>query len=53
LVRRGWSDENLAKLSRGNMLRAFSEAENVAAKLQQARPPSLKTIEELDGLSGS
>jgi len=53
LVRRGWSDENLAKLSRGNMLRAFADAESVAAKLQQARPPSLKTIEELDGLSGS
>jgi len=53
LVRRGWSDENLAKLSRGNLLRAFAEAESAAAELQQARPPSLKTIEELDGLSGS
>ena len=53
LVRRGWSDENLAKLSRGNLLRVFAEAERVAAELQQARPPSLKTIEELDGLSGS
>jgi len=53
LVRRGWSDENLAKLSRENLLRAFGEAEKVAAELQQARPPSLRTIEELDGLSGS
>jgi membrane dipeptidase len=53
LARRGWSDENLAKLSRGNLLRAFAEAEKVAARLQQARPPSLKTIEELDRLSGS
>ncbi len=53
LVRRGWSDENLAKLSRGNVLRAFAAAEIAAAKLQQARPPSLKTIEELDGFSGS
>jgi len=53
LVRRGWSDENLAKLSRGNLLRAFEETERVAARLQQARPPSLKTIEELDGFSGS
>lgn len=51
LVRRGWSDENLAKLSRGNLLRAFSYAENVAARLQKERPPSQKTIEELDGLS--
>ena len=53
LVRRGWSDENLAKLSRGNLLRAFAAAESVAAELQQTRPPSLKTIEELDGFSGS
>jgi membrane dipeptidase len=48
LVRRGWSDENLAKLSRGNLLRAFAEAEEVAARLRLERPPSLKTIEELD-----
>jgi len=53
LVRRGWSDANLAKLSRGNLLRAFAAAEDVAAELQQERPPSLKTIEELDGLRGS
>jgi len=53
LVRRGWSDEDLAKLSRGNLLRALSEAEKVAARLQKERPPSQKTIEELDGLSGS
>jgi membrane dipeptidase len=52
LVRRGWSDENLAKLSRGNLLRAFAEAERVAAKLRLERPPSLKTIQELDGHSG-
>ena len=52
LARRGWSDENLAKLSRGNLLRAFSEAEKVATKLRQERPPSIKTIEELDGHSG-
>jgi membrane dipeptidase len=52
LVRRGWSDENLAKLSRGNLLRAFAEAEKVATRLRQERPPSLKTIEELDGYSG-
>ncbi len=53
LVRRGWSDEDLARLSRGNLLRAFTEAEKVAAMLQKERPPSLKTIEELDGLGGS
>lgn len=52
LVRRGWSDENLAKLSRGNLLRAFAEAEKVADKMQLERPPSIKTIQELDGHSG-
>lgn len=52
LVRRGWSDDNLAKLSRENLLRAFAEAERVAAGLQKERPPSRKTIQELDGISG-
>jgi membrane dipeptidase len=33
LVRRGWSDRDLAKLARGNILRAMREAEAVAAKL--------------------
>lgn len=52
LVRRGWDDENLAKLSRENLLRAFAEAERVAARLQSERPPSTKTIEELDKTGG-
>ena len=29
LIRRGWSDEDLAKLAGGNVLRAFREAEAV------------------------
>lgn len=49
LMRRGWSDANIKKLSRENVLRAFSEVEVIAARLQQVRTPSLKTIEELDG----
>jgi membrane dipeptidase len=48
LIRRGWTDEDLAKLSRENLLRAFRQAEVVAARLQQARGPSLATIESLD-----
>ena len=48
LLRRGWSDEDLRKLSRENLLRAFTEAEVAASRAQQSRPPSLKTIEELD-----
>ena len=50
LARRGWSDEDLASLARGNLLRAFREAERVAAELQQTRSPSLETIEALDGV---
>ena len=41
LVRRGWSDRDLAKLSRGNILRVMREAEAVAARLSsrgRARP---------------
>jgi membrane dipeptidase len=49
LARRGWSDEDLAKLARGNVLRAFREAELAADRLQRLRPPSGKTIAELDG----
>lgn len=30
LIRRGWSDENLAKLARGNVLRVFREVEHRA-----------------------
>jgi len=49
LARRGWSEEDLAKLAGGNVLRAWREAERVAARLQRERAPSTRTIEELDG----
>jgi membrane dipeptidase len=45
LLRRGWSDEDVAKLARGNLLRAFAETEEVARRLQNEGPPSLKTME--------
>ncbi len=48
LLRRGWSETDLAKLAGGNVLRAFAEAEKVAARLQKERPPSEARIEELD-----
>ncbi len=38
LVRRGWSDEDLAKLAGGNVLRALEQAEAVAKKLQATEP---------------
>lgn len=49
LVRRGWTDEDLAKLASGNFLRVLREVEATATRLQAARPPSTATIEALDG----
>jgi membrane dipeptidase len=49
LARRGWSDAELAKLAGGNVLRVLSQAEQVAKRLQRQRPPSIATIEQLDG----
>jgi membrane dipeptidase len=48
LASRGWSDENLAKLTRGNMIRVFSAVEDVSGRLKKSRVPSLKKIEEMD-----
>ena len=49
LSRRGWSEADLAKLAGDNVLRAWREAEEVARRLQRVRPPSMATIEQLDG----
>ena len=49
LIRRGWSDEDLAKLAGKNVPRVFHQAEEVAKKLQQSEKPSTATIQELDG----
>ena len=49
LIVRGWSDADLKKLAGENILRALETAEQVARRLQRERPPSTKTIEELDG----
>lgn len=43
LVRRGWSDENLAKLAGGNILRAMEQAEKVAAGMS-GQVPSAATV---------
>ncbi|WP_343345388.1 dipeptidase [Sphingomicrobium sp. XHP0239] len=47
LVRRGWSDENLAKLAGGNVLRVMRRAEQVAAGMSDT-PPSLATSDRDD-----
>ena len=48
LVRRGWSDADLRKLAGENILRAMERAEGVSEKLRRSRPPSTKTIAQLD-----
>ncbi|MEO8176297.1 MAG: membrane dipeptidase, partial [Sphingomicrobium sp.] len=45
LIRRGWSDQNLAKLAGGNVLRALRQAETVAASLK-AEPAALSLVDE-------
>ncbi|HSW30642.1 MAG TPA: dipeptidase [Longimicrobiales bacterium] len=49
LSRRGWSEENLAKLAGENALRVLRDAEAVARRLQRERTPSTATLEQLDG----
>ncbi|HVF36796.1 MAG TPA: dipeptidase [Sphingomicrobium sp.] len=43
LIRRGWSDQNLAKLAGGNILHALKQAEAVANSMKQV-PPSLDKL---------
>lgn len=52
LVRRGWSDDDLRKLARENVLRVFGHVELTAARLQRQRPPSNARIEVLDRKAG-
>lgn len=48
LSRRGWSEADLRKLAGENALRVMASAERIAARLRRERPPSTRTIEELD-----
>ncbi len=52
LARRGYSDEEMAKVAGGNILRAMREAEATATRLRGERGPAVITIEELDGPAG-
>ncbi len=49
LADRGWSDDDLGKLTSGNIVRVLREAEEGAQRLQSERGPSLATIADLDG----
>ena len=44
LIRRGWSDKDLAKLAGGNVLRALRKAEDVSSSMKD-QPPSMATLE--------
>ena len=48
LMKRGWSDANIAKLAGGNILRVMEQAEKVAASLAN-EPPATGTREAMDG----
>jgi membrane dipeptidase len=49
LLRRGWSDEDARRVMGGNVLRVMRAVEGTASRLQRERPPSVATIDELDG----
>ena len=48
LLTRGWSQADLSKLTWGNAVRVLRDAEDAARDLQ-GTPPSIATIEQLDG----
>jgi membrane dipeptidase len=49
LMRRGWKDDEIAKVAGENLLRVMSAAEAVSVKLQRTESASLATIADLDG----
>ena len=44
LIHRGWSDQNLAKLAGGNVLRVMRQTEAVAASMKN-EPPAMATLQ--------
>jgi membrane dipeptidase len=48
LLRRGWTDDDVRKALGLNVIRVLRRAEEVAAKVQQRRGPSVATIRSLD-----
>ncbi len=51
LLRRGWSADDIKKVAGLNVLRVMRRVEEVAARLQRERGPSVAQIEILDGWS--
>ena len=52
LAERGWSDEDLGKLTWGNAMRVLEGIEDVARDLSATRGPSTARIEDLDSTVG-
>ena len=52
LMKRGWSDADIAKLAGENVLRVMTEAEKVAVSMK-AEPWATATVEALDGKTGA
>ena len=50
---KAWSEEDLAKLASGNIVRTFHDAESVSYRLRDQRMPSIATIGALDGAPSS
>jgi membrane dipeptidase len=48
LLRRGWTDDDVRKTMGLNVIRVLRRAEEVAARLQRQRGPSVATIKALD-----
>jgi membrane dipeptidase len=46
MMRRGWTDSDVAKLAGLNVLRVMEQAEQVAARLRAARPPSEARLQD-------
>ena len=49
LLRRGWTEDDCARLAGGNLLRVLRGAEAAARLLAAQRPPCTARIEDLDG----
>jgi membrane dipeptidase len=47
LIRRGWSDQDLAQLAGGNVLRVMRQAEAVAKSMKD-EPPAMARLQSLD-----
>jgi membrane dipeptidase len=49
LLARGYTEDELTRIARGNIIRVIRAAEAVRDRLQAERRPSLARIEDLDG----